>query len=144
MFNALNLVISPQITVIAKSAQPGNLAPTFVVPTSTMASSLCFTCGIIKKFGKYSCCARGGTWFKKCGDEGDTTIDHTWTEGIQACKGTPCSAFLDIALCTIYFCVYHIRLLDGVTTGTTEASSPLVWSSTRIATRSRVAAGTCA
>ena len=36
--------------------------------------------------GKHSCCARGGAWFKNCGDVGDTKFDHTWTEGIQACK----------------------------------------------------------
>ena len=36
--------------------------------------------------GKHSCCARGGAWFKNCGDVGETQFDHTWSEGIQACK----------------------------------------------------------
>ena len=49
-------------------------------------SGVCVKCGSIKVSGKYSCCARGGSWFKKCGDVGDTKLDHTWTEGIQACK----------------------------------------------------------
>ena len=51
------------------------------------SGSGCAKCGITKKFDKRSCCARGGAWFKKCGDRGDTQFDHTWAEGIQACKG---------------------------------------------------------
>ena len=49
----------------------------------------CVRCGTIKKSGKHSCCARGGAWFKECGDAGDTKFDHTWAEGVQACKGYP-------------------------------------------------------
>ena len=52
---------------------------------------VCAKCGIVKKSGKLSCCARGGAWFKKCGDFGDTLFDHTWHEGIQACKGAAAS-----------------------------------------------------
>merc|ERR1712232_1203086 len=36
---------------------------------------------------KPSCCAPGGAWFQNCGNDGDTNFDHTWAEGIQACKG---------------------------------------------------------
>ena len=53
---------------------------------STLANSKCPKCGLGKKSGTFSCCARGGAWFKKCGDVGDTQFDHTWAEGIQACK----------------------------------------------------------
>ena len=49
-------------------------------------SKVCPKCGSIKKSGKLSCCARGGAWFKNCGDAGDTSVDHTWVEGIRACK----------------------------------------------------------
>ena len=109
MFRAFYFVLSPQITLISKSVQSGNQAPKFDVPTSAMISSLCFTCGIIKTSGKYSCCARGGTWFEECGDEDDANFGHTWTEGIEACKGTRWSAFLDISRSTIYFCkIYNI------------------------------------
>ena len=52
------------------------------------ASPLCPKCGINAKSGKLSCCAPGGAWFKKCGGVGDASFDHTWTEGIQACKST--------------------------------------------------------
>ena len=33
-----------------------------------------------------SCCGRGGSWFKNCGGGGNTKFQHTWYEGIQACK----------------------------------------------------------
>ena len=59
-------------------------------PTATSAlvssSKGCPKCGTIKKSGKLSCCARGGAWFKQCGDVGDSSFGHTWVEGMQACK----------------------------------------------------------
>ena len=36
--------------------------------------------------GKLSCCVRGGSWFKKCGNP-DSNSEHTWDEGILACEG---------------------------------------------------------
>ena len=39
------------------------------------------------KTGKLTCCARKGAWFEKCGDDGDPNFDHTWTEGVDSCKG---------------------------------------------------------
>ena len=54
--------------------------------SSVSSSSGCRKCGASKKSGKHSCCAPGGAWFKNCGDAGDTLFDHTWSEGIQACK----------------------------------------------------------
>ena len=56
--------------------------------------SRCVECGTTKKSGKLSCCARGGSWFKNCGDGGDSKFDHTWAEGIQACKGKLCRVSL--------------------------------------------------
>ena len=47
----------------------------------------CLICAISKKSGKRSCCARGGAWFKNCGDVGDIKFDHTWAEGMHICKG---------------------------------------------------------
>ena len=55
-------------------------------PASTVISSVCSKCGSIAKSGKMSCCARGGSWFKNCGGAGNTRLQHTWYEGIQACK----------------------------------------------------------
>ena len=48
--------------------------------------SACPKCGTFKDSDKRSCCARGGAWFNKCGNDGDFNFDHTWFEGIQACK----------------------------------------------------------
>ena len=47
----------------------------------------CLKCGTAKNSGKRSCCAHGGTWFKACGNVGDAKFDHTWVDGIRACKG---------------------------------------------------------
>ena len=51
--------------------------------------SPCPQCDIVKKSGLFSCCARGGAWFKNCGDPGDESFAHTWDEGIDACSNSP-------------------------------------------------------
>ena len=61
------------------------------------SNSECVKC-VINKDGKQSCCSRGGTWFKNCGDPGDTKFDHTWVEGIQACKGDENSVLVESSL----------------------------------------------
>ena len=57
-------------------------------PAATVAiiEPVCPKCGTIRKSGKISCCGFGGSWFKKCGGTGDQKLEHTWFEGIQACK----------------------------------------------------------
>ena len=64
----------------------GLKSPPIAVLIAKTISPACTQCGILKKSGKHSCCARGGAWFKNCGDAGDSNFDHTWVEGIQACK----------------------------------------------------------
>ena len=59
--------------------------PTEAVTTTILIRKTCNKCGILKKSGKLSCCARGGDWFKNCGDVGGSNFDHTWVEGTQAC-----------------------------------------------------------
>ena len=54
--------------------------------TTTIAASVCPRCGTIAKSGKLSCCGRGGSWFKNCGGVGNTKFQHTWHEGMHACK----------------------------------------------------------
>ena len=49
-------------------------------------SSWCRKCGIMKKSGRSSCCGRGGSWFSKCGGAHNPNFEHTWFEGIRACK----------------------------------------------------------
>ena len=58
---------------------------TLAVATTTI-SPVCPKCGTIHKSGKISCCGRGGSWFKNCGTAGNTQLEHTWQEGIRACK----------------------------------------------------------
>ena len=63
-----------------------SLSGTLTVTRRPAISSGCPECGTIKKSGKRSCCARGGAWFKNCGDADDTKVDYTWAEGIRACN----------------------------------------------------------
>ena len=72
---------------LSSSVLSGSKTPRLATPTPIIASPLCPKCGTIKESGKRSCCARGGAWFKNCGDAGDAQFDHTWAEGIQACNG---------------------------------------------------------
>ena len=62
-------------------------AATAAAITTTLISSACSECGIIKKSGKVSCCASGGSWVEDCGGAGDPNFNHTWLEGVQACQG---------------------------------------------------------
>ena len=60
--------------------------PTLASAT-TAIDSVCPECGMAKKYGKSSCCGRGGSWFGDCGSAGNSNLGHTWQEGIQVCKG---------------------------------------------------------
>ena len=60
--------------------------PHSTASTSVISRDNCSKCSTAKKSGKLSCCARGGSWFRNCGNAGDSNFDHTWSEGIQACK----------------------------------------------------------
>ena len=68
-----------------KSARPGAMTTKLVASAASTISPACPKCAT-NKASKRSCCARGGAWFKNCGDSGNTKFDHTWAEGIQACK----------------------------------------------------------
>ena len=52
---------------------------------TTAVSAVCPKCGITTS-GKLSCCFRGGSWFRKCGDANSPNFEHTWFEGIQSCR----------------------------------------------------------
>merc|ERR1719174_2628569 len=41
---------------------------------------------MFKKSSRVSCCAPGGDWYKNCGGVGNKHVDHSWSEGAQACK----------------------------------------------------------
>ena len=48
--------------------------------------AFCPVCGIIARTGERSCCGVGGSWFQKCAKIVGSEADHTWKEGIKACK----------------------------------------------------------
>ena len=60
-------------------------------PATTSAPAIspaCPKCVKMKKSDELSCCVRGGAgaWFDKCSNPGDSEFEHTWGEGMQACK----------------------------------------------------------
>ena len=68
---------------------PASAEPVSEVPNTTSATAMtsaCAKCGVMRKSGKRSCCVSGGAWFKQCGNPGDAKFEHTWSEGIRACK----------------------------------------------------------
>ena len=74
------------LTLVAHFVGPSTTTPVDAMPTSARVIAVCRKCGTMNNFGKRSCCARNATWFKKCGDAGDSNFDHTWAEGVAACK----------------------------------------------------------
>jgi len=58
-------------------------------PPTTMDATMtaCTKCAT-NKAGKHTCCARGGSWFNRCGDPDNPNFDHTWSEGVAVCQGT--------------------------------------------------------
>ena len=57
---------------------------------ATKRGRRCPNCGT-NKSGKLTCCARGGSWFRKCGNPGDPNFEYTWNDGYSSCK----SEFVD-------------------------------------------------
>ena len=52
----------------------------------TPESSGCSKCATAQKSGKLTCCAWGGSWYGTCGNPDNPNVDHTWSEGVNACK----------------------------------------------------------
>ena len=77
------------------------------VPVDSGTGGACPQCGVNSNSGKRSCCVRGGTWFKKCGDPGDSNFEHTWDEGMKACKGKLSGCQFDIYGLISAFCEFH-------------------------------------
>ena len=68
------------------TADTGTLS-TDKTATSTIDLSKCPMCGIQESSGKRSCCFPLGSWYNACGVSGDTNFQHTWYEGLEACRG---------------------------------------------------------
>ena len=108
---------------------------TSVITPGPMTCSKCVT----NKAGKSTCCARGGSWFQKCGGPGDSKFDHTWAEGIEACKCTMVYIWWDTNICVLGHiaridCMSFIDPLNMCTTtatrtvGTTSIPAPITCS----------------
>ena len=82
---------------------------TSTITTST-ATTACPRC-VSEESGRFSCCARGGGWFNNCGNPGDPNVDHTWNEGIQACRGE-CTASGEKLSDITSFRVMHVLLMS--------------------------------
>ena len=63
------------------AAKTSAAATTVAGTANPPASVACAKCGT-NNAGKLSCCVRGGSWFQKCGPDGD----HTWAEGVESCQ----------------------------------------------------------
>ena len=89
--------------VVVYLVQYSHSHPCTATPMTTSMSEVssnnrCPKCGTVTKSGATSCCARGGAWFKNCGDVGDTRFGHTWTEGIRVCEHVAPSVTLESPL----------------------------------------------
>ena len=82
---------------------------------STARNRGCRKCAT-NQAGKLSCCARGGAWFKNCGASGNKMFDHTWDQGIQACKGMTNSVLMKSPLSVI---LHQVRV-TGYRLNTTQ------------------------
>ena len=92
------VVVSVPVSLVSCKRAHSHTETPAMTSLSEVRTNGCPKCGSIKKSSKLSCCAHGGAWFKNCGDAGDRQFDHTWGEGIQACKG---SSLKDWVLCHV-------------------------------------------
>ena len=83
MFSLLDCVHTP---LIAESVTVTIATKTLSTPGSGVATPVkCPKCGFSPK-DQRSCCAPGGSWRGKCGND-DDGMEHTWTEGQLVCEG---------------------------------------------------------
>ena len=100
--HAGHLCTLTSLWVLSWSSRIPTKSPTGTSLPVLSTTKACAKCGAINKHGALSCCAPGGAWFKNCGDAGDTQFDHTWTEGIQACKGSATSDSVESPLQVVH------------------------------------------
>ena len=82
---------------VINSYKPGGYCAFIHQTPGVDTTSGCSKCATFKKSGKRSCCAPGGAWSGTCGSPGDSKFDHTWGEGVEACKGNHIHADLGIS-----------------------------------------------
>ena len=86
------------------------------------STARCPKCGINPN-GEVTCCA--GTWKGKCGDDGK---EHTWTEGLLACRCKRLRA--RVFYTTLLICIFTISIDIAVT----KAATVAVTTSTSVST----------
>ena len=96
------------------SVGPGTTSSALVMPIRAMVSLVCRTCGTTKKLGNRSCCGPGDSWFKNCGDTGDTEFDHTWAEGIIARQSELMRDWVCFVHCIMYYAIQTFFLLSHI------------------------------
>ena len=103
--------------VICQRGHSRTVASTNTSLPAVKGSCVCAKCGSQGKSGTFSCCSRGGAWFKKCGDAGNTAFGHTWAEGIQACKvvvtSAPCESPLEVMFHGVRVFVYPHKTVQS-------------------------------
>ena len=72
----------------------------------------CWKCGLDRN-GRPSCCGQGGTWEGKCGQPGDTGVEHTWGDGLRSCAMQKSGE--NLHTCTSVINAYSYRLSDHET-----------------------------
>ena len=85
---------------LARWATNVPIVKSLTTPYIDLANMMCPNCGMFKKSGRASCCAPGGTWYKNCGGTGENKFDHSWFEGVEACK---CKSNVDGCRHTLIF-----------------------------------------
>ena len=75
-----------EVIVQVDKEERGTKGAALAEPTSRMTPA-CSECGITKKSGKRSCCAPGGSWYMNCGGVSNGNLEHSWLEGMEACRG---------------------------------------------------------
>ena len=81
---------------------------TGVISSTSAMRRMCPKCGTFAKSGRASCCAPGGAWYNNCGGAGDRKADHSWLEGMTACK-RKFGTCLHVDVCSLSDC-YHVYL----------------------------------
>ena len=83
--DSLSIFKEADVATTTKATTTTTAVTTQSTSASIVRTTRCPKCGVANA-GKLSCCFRGGAWFNNCGDDDDSEKDHTWFDGVDACK----------------------------------------------------------
>ena len=78
---------------------------------SMVRAYACPKCDMFTKSGRASCCAPGDAWYDKCGGAGNDHVEHTWMEGVKACRRKQVQGYLHADICCSVSAIASRRLL---------------------------------